>query len=104
MSWAFLILAGLFEVGWVAALQASKGLTRLGPLLLASALLMASMAFLAFSLRGVPLGVAYAVWTGIGAAGAIVVEAAHTGIAPSAVRIACVALIVLGILGLKASA
>ncbi|MDF3066375.1 MAG: multidrug transporter [Polyangiaceae bacterium] len=75
MAWLALVVAGSLEVVWALSLKQSEGLTRLGPSVVTVVALAASLFLLAISLRSLPLGVAYAVWTGIGAVGAFVVGA-----------------------------
>ncbi|WP_440899585.1 DMT family transporter [Actinosynnema sp.] len=101
MAWVVLVLSGLFETVWAAALGASRGFTRLGPSLLFGAALLASMGGLAFALRTIPLGTGYAVWVGIGAVGTVVYGIVALQEPASVLRLLCVALIVGGVLGLK---
>jgi quaternary ammonium compound-resistance protein SugE len=101
MAWIALVLAGLFEIGWAIGLKASQGFTRLGPSLLTLALMVASLGLLGIALRVLPLGTAYAVWTGIGTVGTAFVGLAFFGEPADAVRLACIGLIVAGIVGLK---
>ena len=101
MAWIVLFLAGLFEIAWAVGLKYSHGLTRFWPSL-ATALAMAiSLALLGWALRTLPLGTAYAVWTGIGAVGTVILGIALFGEAATAGRLACACLIVAGIVGLK---
>ena len=99
-AWVLLMLAGLLEVVWVTSMKASNGFTRFGLALLTFAAAWASFWLLGMAMRTLPMGTAYAVWTGIGAVGAAVLgilffqEPAHL------VRIGCIALIAIGILGL----
>ena len=104
MYWILLFLAGLFEIGWAVGLRYSEGWTRLIPSLLTLAAMAVSFALLSLALRGLPLGTAYAVWTGIGAVGTAIVGVLFLGETLSLLRIASVALIVIGLLGLKLSA
>lgn len=99
--WVWLALAGLGEVFWVVFLKVSDGFTRLAP----SAATIATMAFSFFcmsqALRVMPMGTVYAVWTGIGAAGGLIWGIVMEGEPAGVLRIACVGLIVAGVLGLK---
>ncbi len=101
MPWLILFVAGLFEIGWAFSMKQSDGFTRLGPTILTIALMIASVWLLALSLRSLPLGTAYAVWTGIGVIGTALIgifflkESAEIG------KILCIGLIVSGIVGLK---
>jgi quaternary ammonium compound-resistance protein SugE len=101
MAWWILLLAGLFEIGWAIGLKYTDGLTRLWPTVATGMALAASMALLALAVRDIPLGTAYAVWTGIGAVGAVILGIVLFGESASAGRMACLALIVGGIVGLK---
>ena len=101
MAWTALIIAGLLEVGWGIALKQSEGFTRLWPSVLFGVLAWLSFAFLAQALKTLPMGTAYAVWTGIGAVGLAIAGILAFGESASAVRLACIGLIVLGIVGLK---
>lgn len=101
MSWFILILAGLLEVGWAIGLKYSAGFTRLLPSALTLAAMLGSILMLGLALRNLPLGTAYAVWTGIGTVGTAIFGMMVLGEPASAARITCIALIVFGILGLK---
>lgn len=101
MSWFILVLAGLLEVGWAIGLKYSAGFTRLLPSALTLAAMLGSIVLLGLALRTLPLGTAYAVWTGIGTVGTAIFGMMVLGEPASAARIACIALIVGGILGLK---
>lgn len=101
MAWWLLFLAGLFEIGWAVGLKYTQGLTRLWPSVATGVALAASMALLAMAVRHIPLGTAYAVWTGIGAVGAVFLGIFLFGEPATAGRMACLALIVGGIVGLK---
>jgi quaternary ammonium compound-resistance protein SugE len=101
MAWWLLLLAGLFEIGWAVGLKYTDGLTRFWPTVGTGVSLVASMVLLALAVRHIPLGTAYAVWTGIGAVGAVVLGIFLFREPASAGRIACLALIVGGIVGLK---
>lgn len=103
IAWVYLLLAGAAEIGWMVALKFSQGFTRLGPSIVTVASLGLSMVFLSLAIRAIPLGTAYAIWTGIGAAGIAVIGMAFFGEPRTALRIACIGLIIVGIVGLKAT-
>ena len=100
MAWFVLIVSGLLEAGWALSLKASDGFSRPGPTVLFGVLLAASMGGLAFALRTLPVGIAYAVWTGIGASVTAVVGMVWLGEAVSVGKIVSLVLIVAGIVGL----
>jgi quaternary ammonium compound-resistance protein SugE len=99
MAWLVLLVAGLFEIGWAVGLKSADG--RIWVLLATGVSMVASVALLYVALRSLPLGTAYAVWTGIGAVGTAVYGMAMFGESTDATRLGCIALIVLGIAGLK---
>lgn len=101
MAWIILLVAGILEVAWAIGLKISDGLTRPLPAALTVAAMIASMALLAVAVRTLPIGTAYAIWTGIGAAGAVLLGVVLLGESASAVRLGCIGLIVLGMVGLK---
>ncbi|MBB5609875.1 MULTISPECIES: quaternary ammonium compound efflux SMR transporter SugE [unclassified Janthinobacterium] len=101
MSWIILVLAGLLEVGWAIGLKYSAGFTRPIPSVLTAIAMLGSVVLLGMALRNLPLGTAYAIWTGIGTVGTAIFGIMMLGEPASAARIACIALIVAGILGLK---
>lgn len=101
MAWAILVLAGLFEVGWAIGLKYSEGFTRLWPSVGTVAAMAASVLLLGLALRDLPLGTGYAVWTGIGTVGTAVLGMVLFQEPATALRLACIALIVCGIAGLK---
>ncbi|WP_337175824.1 multidrug efflux SMR transporter [Paludisphaera sp.] len=101
MAWLVLLVAGLFEVGWAFCLKASNGFSRPWPTVGFGAFMFVSVYLLAVAMRSLPLGTAYAVWTGIGAVGAVVVGVAALGESADIRRLACAGLIVAGIVGLK---
>jgi quaternary ammonium compound-resistance protein SugE len=101
MSWLVLVLAGLLEIGWAVGLMYSHGLTRLWPSVATAVALVGSMGLLALAMRTLPLGTAYAVWTGIGTVGTAVLGIVLFREPATAMRLACIALIVAGIVGLK---
>ena len=100
-AWAYVVVAGLLEVGWATGLKYTDGWTRVGPSILTATLLVLSMWLLALAARELPIGTAYAVWTGIGAAGTALVGMALLGEPRTAWRLACLTLIVCGVVGLK---
>jgi quaternary ammonium compound-resistance protein SugE len=104
MSWLFLFLAGLFEIIWAVGLKYSNGFTRLWPSVGTVAALIISLTLLSLSLRTLPLGTAYAIWTGIGALGTVTLGIYLFGEPASIWRLTCVGLIVAGIIGLKLTA
>jgi quaternary ammonium compound-resistance protein SugE len=104
LSWTALFFAGLLEIAWAAGLKQSAGFTRLLPSLLTVAAMAGSILLLAFAMRSLPLGTAYAVWTGIGTVGAAVLGMMIFGEAATPARILCIAMIVAGIAGLKVTA
>ncbi len=101
MPWLYLIIAGLLEVAWAIGLKQTDGWTRLWPSVITGALMVASFFFLSLALRALPLGTSYAIWTGIGAVGTALVGIFVFGEPRTAARLACIALIVAGIVGLK---
>jgi quaternary ammonium compound-resistance protein SugE len=101
MAWFYLLLAGLSEVGWAIGLKYTEGFTKLWPSVATIALMIVSFALLGQALRVLPIGTAYAVWTGIGAVGTAILGMALFGEPRDAMRLACLALIVVGIVGLK---
>ena len=104
MPWLLLIVAGLLEVGWASALPATHGLSRPVPTLVFVALLGGSMLTLAMAARTIPLGTAYSVWVGIGAVGAALVGIVLHGDPAPPIRVAFLALLVVSVVGLKATA
>ena len=101
MAWMILFVAGLFEIGWAVGLKYTEGFTRLWPTVWTAVALIASMALLGLSLRTLPLGTAYAVWTGIGTVGTAILGIALFREPATAMRLICIALILAGIVGLK---
>jgi quaternary ammonium compound-resistance protein SugE len=101
MAWLYLLLAGVFEIGFAIGLKYTEGFTRLWPSLATAASAAASLWLLTRALRGIPVGTAYAVWTGIGAVGVAALGIALFGDGASPARLACIALIVAGVAGLK---
>ena len=101
MHWIYLLVAGLFEISWAIGLKFSHGFTQIIPSVLTVAGMIASFYFLALALKNLPLGTAYAIWTGIGTIGTVVLGIIIFKEPVSAVRLFCIALIVCGITGLK---
>jgi quaternary ammonium compound-resistance protein SugE len=101
MAWIALFVAGLLEVGWAIGLKYTEGFTRLGPTTWTIAAMVASVVLLGWAMKTLPVGTAYAVWTGIGAAGTVVLGILLFGEPATVVRLACVGLILAGIVGLK---
>jgi quaternary ammonium compound-resistance protein SugE len=102
MAWAVLFVAGLLEIGWAVGLKYTHGFTRLWPTVGTGVALVASMALLGVAVRTLPLGTAYAVWTGIGTVGTAVLGIVLFREPATVGRLVCIALIVAGIVGLKA--
>jgi quaternary ammonium compound-resistance protein SugE len=100
-AWAVLFVAGLLEIVWALGLKASDGFTRWLPSVVVVVAAAASFWLLALAMRVLPAGTAYAVWTGIGAAGTAVLGMVLFGESAAALRLACIGLIVAGVLGLK---
>ncbi len=103
MAWLILIIAGLFEVVWAFSMKQSEGFTRLWPSVVTFAAMLVSFGLLAWSMRSLPLGTAYTVWTGIGAVGAFIVGILFLGEAANAPRLIAALLIVSGLLLMKLS-
>lgn len=103
MAWLLLVLAGLLEIVWAMAFKYADGFTRAGPSVLGIAAAALSFVLLPLALRSLPVGTAYAVWVGIGAVGVAVAGIILAGDAASPLRLACLALIIIGIIGLKAA-
>ncbi|MFV0624360.1 quaternary ammonium compound efflux SMR transporter SugE [Sphingomonas sp. ac-8] len=101
MAWIVLIIAGLFEVVWATAMKQSHGFTRLGPSAVTIAGMLVSFGLLSWSMRSLPLGTAYTVWTGIGAIGAFAIGVLVFGEAATPMRLAAALLIVGGLALMK---
>ena len=104
MEWAMLAVAGLFEVAWAVGLKYTDGFSRWWPSVGTALAMVVSVVLLAFAMRTLPVGTAYAVWTGIGAVGTALLGIALFGEPATFARLACIALIVAGIVGLKLTA
>ncbi|TWT65127.1 quaternary ammonium compound efflux SMR transporter SugE [Allorhodopirellula solitaria] len=100
-AWIYLIIAGFLEIGWAIGLKYTEGWTRLWPSVLTLATMAASFYFLAVAVKEIPIGTSYAIWTGIGAVGTATLGIVLLGEPASMTRVACMALIVAGIVGLK---
>jgi len=101
MAWVYLFIAGLFEIGWAIGLKYTDGFTRIVPTTLTVFSMVASVLLLGLALRELPVGTGYAVWTGIGTVGTAILGIYLFGEPATAARLACIALIVSGIAGLK---
>jgi quaternary ammonium compound-resistance protein SugE len=104
MPWTLLFLAGLFEVAWAVGLKYTDGFTKWMPTTLTVAAMVASIVLLGLAVKHLPLGTAYAVWTGIGTIGTVVLGIVLLGDSAAPLRIVCLALILVGIVGLKVTA
>ena len=101
MPWVWLIIAGILEIAWAIGLKYTEGFTRPGPSIATAIAIVASMLLLAWSIRTLPVGTAYAVWTGIGAVGTAVLGIVLFGEPAAVARLVCIGLIVAGVVGLK---
>ena len=104
MAWLYLLIAGLLEIGWAIGLKYTEGFSRLWPSLATIAAMILSLGFLGLALKTLPVGTAYAVWTGIGAVGTAALGIYLFAEPATALRLACIGLIVAGIVGLKLAA
>ena len=101
MNWVLLVIAGLLEVGWAIGMKYSDGFTRLWPSVWTAVAMVVSMVLLATAMRSLPAGTAYAVWTGIGTVGTVILGIVLLGEPATLARVVCIALILAGIIGLK---
>lgn len=101
MAWVILVVAGLLEVCWAISLKYTEGFTRLLPTAITVVAMVLSMGLLGLAVRSLPIGTAYAVWTGIGTVGTVIVGILLLGEPATVLRLACVLLILTGIVGLK---
>jgi quaternary ammonium compound-resistance protein SugE len=101
MAWVILFIAGLFEIAWALGLKYTEGFTKPVPTALTVASMVASVVLLGLALRDLPVGTGYAVWTGIGTVGTVILGIYLFGDAATPLRLGCIGLIVLGIAGLK---
>jgi quaternary ammonium compound-resistance protein SugE len=104
MAWLLLFAAGILEIGWAIGLKYTNGFTRLGPSALTAGCMVASIVLLSLAVRTLPVGTAYAIWTGIGTVGAVTLGIVLFDEPATAFRIGCVTLIVAGMVGLKLAA
>ncbi|MCO7570960.1 quaternary ammonium compound efflux SMR transporter SugE [Pseudomonas protegens] len=104
MSWIILLFAGLFEVGWAVGLKYTDGFSRPLPTALTILAMVISLGLLGLAMKELPLGTAYAIWTGVGAIGTVIAGIILFGESMALVRLASVALIIAGLVGLKVSA
>jgi quaternary ammonium compound-resistance protein SugE len=100
MAWIYLFFAGIFEIGWAVGLKYTHGFTRLTPSLLTAAAMAVSLFLLGLALRSLPLGTAYAIWTGIGTIGTAILGIVLFAEPAAALRLACIGMIAAGIIGL----
>lgn len=100
-AWIILIIAGVIEIGWAIGLKYTEGFSQLVPSLLTISAMVISMYLLSIAARHLPIGTAYAVWVGIGALGAAILGMFLFGESRDPIRLACLALIVIGVIGLK---
>ena len=101
MNWIILVAAGLFEIGWAIGLKYTEGFTRLWPSIGTVAAMVISVCLLGYAMKSLPVGTAYAVWVGVGAVGTAILGIVLFGDPSNVARIACIGLIVAGIVGLK---
>ncbi|GAA4881418.1 quaternary ammonium compound efflux SMR transporter SugE [Paenibacillus vulneris] len=104
MAWVYLIIAGLFEVVWAVSIKYTNGFTKLVPSAVTVAGMAVSFYFLSQALKSLPMGTAYAIWTGIGALGTVIIGMFFLGEPRDAIRILFLLLIIGGIVGLKVTA
>ncbi len=101
MHWMYLLIAGLFEISWAVGLKYSHGFSQIIPSVLTIICMIASFYFLALALKSLPLGTAYAIWTGIGTFGTVIFGIILFKEPATAIRLVCIGLILSGITGLK---
>ncbi|MEJ8758103.1 multidrug efflux SMR transporter [Pontibacter sp. H259] len=101
MAWVYLILAGICEIGWAFGLKYSEGFTKIGVSVVTVAVMILSFVLLAQAMKELPLGTAYGIWTGIGAAGTAILGIVFLNEPRDLVRILCILMIVAGVVGLK---
>lgn len=104
MAWLILLLAGLLEIGWAIGLKYTDGFTKLVPTVLTATSMVASVVLLGIAVRTLPLGTAYAVWTGVGMVGTVILGIVLFAEPATAIRLGCISLIIAGIAGLKLTA
>jgi quaternary ammonium compound-resistance protein SugE len=103
VAWWYLLIAGLLEVAWAIGLKYTGGFTKLWPSAITLGSMLTSLFFLSLALRTIPLGTGYAVWTGIGAVGTVLLGIVLFAESTDLIRLTCVTLIVIGIVGLRIS-
>jgi quaternary ammonium compound-resistance protein SugE len=101
MSWIYLFIAGLFEIGWAVGLKYTEGFTKLWPSIITIATMILSFYFLSTAVKTIPIGTAYAIWTGIGAVGTAILGIILFGESKEFMRMFFILLIIVGIVGLK---
>ena len=101
MAWIYLLIAGVTEIVWAAAMKSSMGYTRLTPTLIMAAFMVISFGFLGIAMQRIPIGTSYAVWTGIGAVGTFIVGVVFFGNAFTMGRVVSIGLMVAGLIGLR---
>ncbi len=101
MAWIYLFIAGLFEIGWAVGLKYTEGFTKLWPSVITIVTMILSFYFLSSAVRTIPIGTAYAIWTGIGAVGTAILGIFLFGESKEFIRLFFILLIVIGIVGLK---
>jgi quaternary ammonium compound-resistance protein SugE len=101
MAWVVLMIAGLFEVGWAIGLKYTDGFTRLVPTVATVASMVVSLGLLGLALKSLPVGTAYAIWTGVGTIGTAALGIFLFGESADALRLGCIGLIIAGMIGLK---
>jgi quaternary ammonium compound-resistance protein SugE len=101
MSWLYLFIAGLFEIGWAVGLKYTEGFTKLWPSIITIATMILSFYFLSTAVKTIPIGTAYAIWTGIGAVGTAILGIILFGESKEFMRMLFILLIIIGIVGLK---
>jgi quaternary ammonium compound-resistance protein SugE len=104
MAWTYLLVAGLFEMGWAISLKYAQGFTKLWPSVLTLALMSVSLGLLSLAVRTIPVGTGYAIWTSIGAVGTATLGIVLFAEPVTLWRVSCLLLIVAGIVGLKVTA
>ena len=101
MSWLYLFIAGLFEIGWAVGLKYTSGFTKLWPSIITIIGMILSFYFLSAAVKSIPIGTAYAIWTGIGAVGTAILGIILFGESKEIIRLFFILLIIIGIVGLK---
>jgi quaternary ammonium compound-resistance protein SugE len=101
MAWVVLMIAGLFEVGWAIGLKYTNGFTRLVPTVATVASMVVSLGLIGLALKSLPVGTAYAIWTGVGSFGSAALGIFLFGESADALRLGCIGLIIAGMIGLK---